>query len=49
MLRWKISQTSKGVKWSEFTLRGEEPDKMVEESKRIIEKLREVEKFANGE
>lgn len=47
-LRFKLSQTMKGIRWSEYTLRGNDVDKMVEESKSILEKLKKLEEFANG-
>jgi len=48
-LRFKLSQTMKGIRWSEFTLRGNNVDDMVKESKSILKKLEQLEVFANGD
>ena len=48
-IRFKLTQTMKGVRWSEFTLRVESVDEMEPLSKDVIKKLREIEAFANAE
>jgi len=47
-LRWKLSQTQKGIRWSEFTVRGDDIEELEQFSKKVITKLKEIEVFANG-
>jgi len=47
-IRWKLSQTMKGIRWSEFTVRGETLEEQEALTKETLKRLKEIEKYANG-